>query len=267
MRLERAVQTLTSPDQIVVAEAAARHEYARGVLIDGRRFAGRQVRAIRRKVLDPARISKYLGAHAVKKLQIGTGPNLLPGWLNTDLLPDTYPEHRDKIVFLDAAKPFPFDDMTFDYVFSEHQVEHISEEEARAMIRECFRILRPSGRVRIATPDLAAIVRIYDDPLSETEQRYVRWVMERFWPEIQFGNPRCYVINHIFKHHRHQFIYDYETLHALLIDAGFVDVTRRQPGESDDPALCGVEAHARAIGEDMNRFETVVVEAVRPSRG
>jgi hypothetical protein len=28
--------------------------------------------------------------------------------------------------------------------------------------------------------------------------------------------------------------------------------------------LRGVEAHGRLIGEDMNCFETVVVEAVRP---
>jgi len=227
---------------------------------------GLQARLLRRRAFDRRVIKRYLRAQSVRKLQLGTGSNPLPGWLNTDLSPDLYPEHRDKIVLLDAAKPFPLDDMTFDYVFSEHQVEHISEQDARAMIRECFRVLRPGGRVRIATPDLEAIVGLYGDPLSESEQRYVRWVMERFWPEIQSGNPRCYAINHIFKHHKHQFIYDYETLQALLTDAGFAEVVRRQPGESDDPVLRGVEAHGRVIGEDMNRFETVVVEAVRPLR-
>lgn len=234
--------------------------------LTGQHFAGRKVRAIRRRVLDPLRITRYLRTQPVRKLQIGTGPNPLRGWLNTDLLPDTYPEHRDEIVFLDAARPFPFDDMTFDYVFSEHQIEHIPEPAAHSMIRECFRILRPGGRVRIGTPDLAAILGLYDEPLDETQRRYVEWVMTRFRPNVRFGNKRCYVINHMFTDHKHQFIYDLETLSAILADAGFAEIVRWNPGESDDPVLRGLESHGQAIGdEEVNRFETMVVEAVRPS--
>jgi predicted SAM-dependent methyltransferase len=204
----------------------------------------------------------------VRKLQVGAGPNPLPGWLNTDLLPDFYPQHRDRVFFLDAAKPFPLDDMTFDYVFSEHQIEHISETGARAMVKECFRILRPGGRIRIATPDLAAILGLYDDPLDELERHYVEWVMARFLPHTRTGNPRCYVINHMFGAHKHRFIYDYETLSAVVSDAGFVGVERWQPGESNDPALRGLEAHGHAIGDErVNRFETMVVEAIRPPTG
>ncbi len=236
-------------------------------VVEGRRFAGRQVRGVQRKVLDPGRVRNYLEGQHVRKLQIGTGPNPLPGWLNTDLLPDTYPEHRDEIVFLDAARSFPFDQMTFDYVFSEHQIEHIPEPAAHSMIRECFRILRPGGRLRIATPDLAAILGLYDEPLDETQRRYVEWVMARFRPHVRSGNKRCYVINHIFSDHKHQFIYDFETLSAILADAGFAEIVRRKPGESDDPILRGVESHGQAIGdEEVNRFETLVVEAARPSQ-
>jgi predicted SAM-dependent methyltransferase len=239
-----------------------------GVLIAGRRFAGRKVRAIRRKALDPHRIRRYVAAHPVRKLQIGAGPNLLPGWLNTDLQPDTYPEHRDRTVLLDASRPFPFDDMTFDYVFSEHQIEHIPEPAAHTMIRECFRVLRPGGRIRVATPDLAAIVGLYGDPLDELAQHYVDWVMARFRPDVRSGNRRCHVINHMFMDHNHQFIYDYETLVALLSDAGFVEAVRWNPGESSDSALRGIETHGQAIGDErVNSFETMVVEAVRPARG
>jgi SAM-dependent methyltransferase len=234
--------------------------------VSGRQFAGRQVRAVRRRALDPLWIRRYLRAQPVRKLQIGTGPNPLPGWLNTDLLPDTYPEHRHKIVFLDAARSFPFDDMMFDYVFSEHQIEHIPERAARSMIKECFRILRPGGRLRIATPDLAAILGLYDKPLDQTGQHYVEWVMTRFRPNVGSGNKRCYVINHMFTDHKHEFIYDFETLSAILADAGFAEILRRKPGESDDPIFRGVESHGQAIGdEEVNGFETMVVEAVRPS--
>jgi SAM-dependent methyltransferase len=229
-------------------------------------IVGIRMRLLRRKILDGHAIEHYLRRHSVRKLQLGTGSNPLPGWLNTDLFPDTYPEHRAKIVFLDAAKPFPLDDMSFDYVFSEHQIEHIPEPDARAMVNECFRVLRPGGRIRIATPDLAAILSLYDDPLEDLERHYIDWVMTRFRPNISSGNRRCYVINHMFKDHKHQFIYDCETLSAMITDAGFIEVVRRKPGESDEPELRGVEAHGRAIGDEaVNRFETLVVEAQRPS--
>jgi predicted SAM-dependent methyltransferase len=229
--------------------------------------AAARARAVRRRRLDRGRIERYLDTHIVKKLQLGTGPNPLPGWLNTDLRPDSYLEHRETVVFLDAAKPFPFPSATFDYVFSEHLIEHITEPEARGTVAQCFRVLGPGGRVRIATPDLAAIVRLYAEPLGEIERQYIDWVMERFLPPRESGNRRCYVVNQMFHGHGHRFIYDEETLRGLLADAGFVEIERRGLGESLDPALRGVEGHGRAIGnEDANRLETMVIEGVRPPR-
>jgi ubiquinone/menaquinone biosynthesis C-methylase UbiE len=201
----------------------------------------------------------------VVKLQLGAGSNVLSGWLNTDLAPDAYPEHRSQIFLVDAAKPFPLADLSVDYIFSEHQIEHMSLPDAQRMLAESFRVLRPGGRIRLATPDLAAMVRLYDDPIDAAARDYVRWVLETFWPDVRSGNERCYAINHIFMFHSHRFIYDFDTLSATLTDAGFVDVVRWRPGESDDPVLRGVESHGRVIGEDINRFETLVVEARRPS--
>lgn len=234
---------------------------------DAARFVvGRHARSIKRRALDRRAMQRYVDGQPVRKLQIGAGPNPLPGWLNTDSSPDIYPEHRDEIRFLDATKPFPFGDMTFDYVFSEHQIEHIDLAQTRAMLAECFRVLRPAGRIRIATPDLSALLELYFGPLDERQQHYVDWVIRKFFPQVDSGNLRCYVVNQLFTAHHHRFIYDAETLSAVLRDAGFVDVGRCRPGESDDPVLCGIDAHGRAIGdEEVNRLETMVLEAVRPS--
>lgn len=225
----------------------------------------RGIRTLRRRRLDSRLIECYLEGNTVRKLQLGTGPNPLPGWLNTDLRPDSYIEHRRTIAFLDATRPFAFDDVTFDYIFSEHQIEHVPEPEGRSMVTECFRVLRPGGRIRIATPDLAAMVELYIRPFGERERAYVDWVMASFLPTIASGNPPCYVVNQMFGAYGHRFIYDEQTLAAILTDAGFVEIERRNPGESGDPALRGLEAHGCAIGnEEANRLETMVLEAVRP---
>jgi predicted SAM-dependent methyltransferase len=216
--------------------------------------------------MDPLTIRRYLASHPVRKLQIGAGPNPLAGWLNSDVSPDDHPHsHGDEITFLDAAKRFPFEDATFDYVLSEHMIEHLSEAGAHVMLAECFRVLRPGGRIRIATPNLAAIVGIYEDPLSDLQRHYVDWVMTTFRPEVRGGNPRCYVMNQMFTAYGHRFIYDHETLTLMITAAGFSDVAHYRPGQSDDPALRGVERHGQLLGdEDVNNFETMVLEATRP---
>ena len=87
----------------------------------------------------PGKIRGYMRDHSPRKLQIGAGDNLLPGWLNTTLYP-----FAPGAVFLDARLPFPIPDAQFDYVFSEHVIEHLEFDEAAHMLAEARRILRPA---------------------------------------------------------------------------------------------------------------------------
>jgi predicted SAM-dependent methyltransferase len=229
-----------------------------------RRVVRRVTRALRAPG-DSRTTRSYIRTHEVRKLQVGSGPNLFAGWLNTDLMPDAHPSPQIRVIFLDATRPFPFKDETFHYIFSEHLIEHLSLREGTEMIRECLRVLEPGGRLRLATPDLAAIVGLYSGPLNRAQRHYVEWVMTRWLPDVKSGNPCCYVINQMFNSWEHRFIYDAETLTAMLVDAGFVDIIRHAPGASDDPVLRGVESHGRALNdEDVNLFETLVLECIKP---
>jgi hypothetical protein len=60
-------------------------------------------------------LKSYLSETGIRKLQLGTGASSHDGWLGTDIAPQS-----DGVVYLDATKPFPFDDDTFDYVHCEH---------------------------------------------------------------------------------------------------------------------------------------------------
>ena len=55
-----------------------------------------------------------------------------------------------------------FPDGTFSFVVSEHFFEHIWPDEAYDLFRECLRILRPNGVLRISVPD--ADLRVYEPP-------------------------------------------------------------------------------------------------------
>lgn len=204
-------------------------------------------------------IKSYFRSHQIRKLQIGAGPNILEGWLNTDY----YPGSRG-VVFLNATKHFPFKDRTFDYIFSEHQIEHLTYREGLYMLRECYRILKAGGRIRIATPDLETLIGLYTSEKSDIQQRYINWIVDNFLPEIGIYR-ESFVINNAFRNFGHQFIYDRATLQGAMEEVGFIGITRYAPGESDDEVLRGIESHGKAAGdEDMNRFETMVLEAKRP---
>lgn len=204
-------------------------------------------------------IQTYLSSHQVRKLQIGAGPNTLEGWLNTDYVPS----HRG-VIFLNATKRFPFEDRSFDYVFSEHQIEHLTYKEGLFMLRECHRILKTGGRIRIATPDLETLISLYTPNKSDIQQRYIKWIIDKCIPEVGIYR-ESFVINNAFRNFGHQFIYDRATLQSAMENAGFIDIARYVPGDSDDELLREVESHGKAVGnEDMNRFETLVLEARRP---
>lgn len=204
-------------------------------------------------------MKSYLKSHQARKLQIGAGPNILEGWLNTDEQPTSR-----RVIYLNAKKPFPFEDGTFDYVFSEHLIEHLTYNEGLSMLRESYRVLKPGGRIRIATPDLETLIGLYTPEKSDLQQRYVHWIMDKFLSGIGVYS-EVFVINNAFRNWGHQFIYDRATLQSAMEEVGFIDITRYASGESDDEGLRGIESHGEAAGnEDMNRFETVVLEAKRP---
>ena len=207
----------------------------------------------------PGQIRRYLRATAEPKLQIGAGPNPLPGWLNTTLTP-----FQPGTIFLDATRPFPIPDGSFALVFGEHVIEHLEFDEAAFTLRECHRILLPGGTIRLATPDLAKIIALYTRPHDPPQQAYIRWIMDTFRPQVGAYSP-AHVVNQSFHGWRHKFIFDAPTLVQALEEAGFVDITRHKPGESDHDDLRGIEQHGDLIANDAAmRYETMVYEARKP---
>lgn len=207
----------------------------------------------------PSQIRNYLNASKTRKLQLGCGSNLLTGWLNTTL----YPFDKGS-VFMDVTLPFPMPDSSFDYIFSEHMIEHLEFEQAAWMLSESFRILKSGGRIRIATPDLAQIIALYTNPNGAAQQPYIQWIMDAFRPQIKEYNP-THVINHSFHGWRHAFIYDQATLKKAIETAGFIQVTCVQPGQSGDKHLHDIEQHGEYVkNHQAMLYETMVFEAVKP---
>jgi predicted SAM-dependent methyltransferase len=207
---------------------------------------------------SPGQVRAYLGSHPIRKLQIGAGGADYPDWLNTDIEPS------QKEVYLDATKHFPMPDASIHYIFGEHVIEHLSYEQGLAMLRECYRVLAPGGKIRLATPNLLKYFALFREPVTEEAQRYIaakpKW---HAWP--QTSHPAATILNLELRSFGHQFLYDPATLSDSLAETGFQTITEFHPGESDDPQLHGVELrHNNAAIREMNDYESMVFQATRP---
>lgn len=212
------------------------------------------------RLLTPFRFAAYLRSASPKKLQIGAGPSFTDGWLVTDIAPP-----RLKVGYLDATKRYPFPDASFDYIHTEHMIEHVPYLGGVAMLKECRRILKPGGVIRVATPDIKVLLDLYYHRDHAEARRYIRWITDLCLPHAPNYDP-LFVINNAVRAWGHQFFYDAQLLTDTLSRAGFVDVRQYRPGESEIAALQGIEQHGINVGaEDINQYETMVLEARRPA--
>jgi predicted SAM-dependent methyltransferase len=85
----------------------------------------------------------------MKKIQFCSGNNVLIDW-----------ENYDKQI--DISKPLPFDNNSIDFIFLEHGLEHITQIEGIDFLKECYRILKINGVMRIAFPDIEKIYKEND---------------------------------------------------------------------------------------------------------
>lgn len=218
----------------------------------------RLIRATRAITGKNARLSAaYLRGHVEPKLHIGAGDNHLPGWLNTELCP------RGDEVFLDATRPFPFASSTFGFIYTEHMIEHIPYEGAVSMMQECHRVLRPGGAIRVVTPNMAFLKSLLNVPLTPAQAAYVRYSYEAYRIKGPAGSA-VHVVNHFVRSWGHQFIYDHDTLAALVADAGFSPVISSPLLDSAHPALAGL-AKTDRMPDGFLEMESIVVEGHKPA--
>lgn len=157
----------------------------------------------------------------MKKLNIGCGDAYLNGWINIDLdSPKADLKH-------DARNPLPYENDSVDLIYNEHFIEHLSVSDGLKFLKECYRILRPGGVLRIATPDLDYIVF-----------RYFFFWRKQGWIKkygYDWVKTRAELMNINFREWGHQYLYNKEELKRRLREAGFDKIKKAKWGKSEHP--------------------------------
>jgi len=202
-------------------------------------------------------IADYMKSHTVRKLQLGAGEFNLPGWLNTDIGP------IEGQAFLDATKPFPLPDASFQVVSSEQVIEHLTSEEGLRMMKESFRVLKHGGKVRVATPNLLQLMDLLRPDKTPEQIAYIKAKIDwHDWPKTP--DPANVIVNLEMNEFGHKFVYTPAMLRSTMEAAGFTQIRQYKSGESDDPALKSLEVRSHSSVAAIDRYETMVFEGVKP---
>lgn len=145
------------------------------------------------------------------KVNLGSGHWKLEGWVNMDLDHASRPD-----VCANLAAGLPLRDACVDFMHTEDFIDQLNLEQAGRFLRECHRILKPGGVIRVLTPDVEQLARLY---LHEPENLKALW-RDHVGVPLRFGTA-AEILNIGMRFAGHTFLYDAETFARLASDSGF----------------------------------------------
>jgi predicted SAM-dependent methyltransferase len=183
------------------------------------------------------------------RLNVGSGGRGVEGWVNVDV----GRLHSDQTLPCDIRYGLPLLDGQVSHIFAEHIIEHIEvRHDLPRVLRDCFRVLEPGGRIRIIVPDTERYLRAY---VNRDEALWDSLGLSKMPDDMP--TPMM-MVNHVFHQEgEHMFGYDFETMKYQLETAGFTNVERRAYRESADPLLC--------LDQDFHAPYSMYVEAQKPA--
>jgi predicted SAM-dependent methyltransferase len=174
------------------------------------------------------------------KINLGSGHWKFDGWVNVDLDMESLPQ-----VCANLAVDLPFKSRVADLMHTEDFIDQLELESARAFLRECHRILKPGGIIRILTPDLERLAHLY---LHDQDRLKYLW-NEHVQVPLQTGTA-AEIFNTGMRFAGHTFLYDNETFTQVAKECGF-DARKVEYQKSADPELEGLDLRSPETAVSM----------------
>jgi len=136
------------------------------------------------------------------KLNLGCGERHIDGYINIDFKKSPAVDRVLDINNLDKE----YHEYSLDVIYASHVIEHFKRDNGNNILKQIYKVLKPSGIFRIAVPDWDAVVDRYKDTYDLEELM-----------RIIYGRPDAFGEGHYT-------IWTYGTLEKDLKDIGFRDV-------------------------------------------
>ena len=227
------------------------------------------------------------GCRNLVKVNLGSGSRGIEGWINIDIglkyyaykfLPLLSFLSKINLISIDTVnwikdtgrpppnwkkrdirKKLPFKDNSVDFVYMSEVIEHFYFWEAVNILKEIHRILKPSGVLRITTPDIKKICQAY---LSNEIDSFE--FNSFFYPSYHYKKPKIIekIGAKIYNTRYHLWLYDFATLKHILESLNFINIVELEPLKGKTPDLDKLENYD--YSSDKMRLRSMYIEAEKP---
>lgn len=99
------------------------------------------------------------------KLNLGSFTVMEKDYINIDIIDLTFYAREKGYEFKnwDIRRGLPYDNNSVEKINMSHLIEHIQRKEGKKLLRECYRVLEPNGKVMVTFPDLEKMTKKYLD--------------------------------------------------------------------------------------------------------
>lgn len=174
-------------------------------------------------------VLSYLGRLITKRLRVNRGDTVYlnvgsggisKNWmLNVDFFGGEHVDYPADLRF-----PLAINDACISGIFCEHTIEHLRHDDARNLIKEFYRILKPGGAVRIILPDISLFLKNYleNDSMwfDEWERLYFRESGDESRRDRVMSHP-IEALSFVTQEYGHSSCWDPSSLRHALLAAGF----------------------------------------------
>ncbi|MCA1571275.1 MAG: methyltransferase domain-containing protein [Chloroflexi bacterium] len=216
------------------------------------------------------------------QLHLGSGPYAEPGWINVDKS-RTPPISRIRplvrvlaragvlteqqrntiwpreVIRRDLSKPLPWGDNSARAIYSAHMVEHFERAEAQRLLGECLRVLAPGGVLRLALPDVQDGVSVYLQQKEAGNPRAADELVGSLFYMSHGDMPRIRRLATGLLHRPHQWMYDIDSMRALLSEVGYGPIHECAFRRGACPDLATIE-----IRDGVDEPASFYIEAFKP---
>jgi len=181
----------------------------------------------------------------MKILNLGCGANRPPwdAWINLDSVRSVLAPGTKERVNLDQEKnyidhdllnPLPFEANTIDAILCSHVLEHFTVIESLKVLRDCYRVLRPGGLIRVSVPCPERFITL---TLAGEEG----WGVTDWNEKNTLKTAGVSYMEAALLHWEHKQILGYDALRCLFWLAKFQNCVKKSIGESAMPVLADAD--------------------------
>jgi predicted SAM-dependent methyltransferase len=141
--------------------------------------------------------------------------------------------------FNDITK-LPFNDGIVDVIYASHVIEYFDRTEIKTVLQEWYRVLRPSGTLRLAVPDFLKLMWVYQDTND------INKILGPLFGQMPMGNATIY----------HKTVYDFNSLKELLESLGFYNIIHYNWKKTDHAQY---DDHSQAYYPHMDKENGLLI--------